>query len=300
MKSLVGKITESFEGGGLQQSLESIKEESKYSPQKMTATEAGKLLKDKKNVIILTGAGLSAASGIPTFRGNNGLWTKKYKHCETPEDLATFRFFSKYPEIKWEWCHDFLELIQRNEPNEGHHAILKYQEYCKQNDIKWTLITQNIDNYHAELLRKSDILKTKETKNGKVGHGFTDGVLEIHGNLKYMRCFKECCFDIYSVPPRDPDLSLEDQIPKWKSCGDLMRPHILWFDESYTDQLYKLNDVKNAMESDVDALIVVGTALATSLAFKIVKETLKKDILTIDIKIYLNWKLKINNIFIFN
>ena len=216
MKSLVDKIAEGFDGGSIQTNLDYIQENSKYTPQIMTAKEAGKLLKDKKNVIILTGAGLSAASGIPTFRGNDGLWTKKYKHCKSPEDLATLNFFRKYPEIKWEWCHDFLDLIQKNKPNEGHYAILKYQEYCQQNDIKWTLVTQNIDNYHAELLQKSDIISTLKTEDGDKGHGFTEGVIEIHGNLHYMRWFEEWSLDIYTVPARDPSLSLEEQIPKCK------------------------------------------------------------------------------------
>ena len=76
MKSLVDKIAEGLEGGALQTNLDHIQEKSQFTPQIMKTEEAGKLLKDKKNVIILTGAGLSASSGIPTFRGNDGLWTK--------------------------------------------------------------------------------------------------------------------------------------------------------------------------------------------------------------------------------
>ena len=93
MRTLVDRISQSISDGDLHKDLEYLKEESKYSPVKMTAVKAGKLLKDKKNIIILTGAGLSAASGIPTFRGNDGLWTKKYKYCDTPQDLATLKFF---------------------------------------------------------------------------------------------------------------------------------------------------------------------------------------------------------------
>ena len=145
MKSLIGRISEGFEGififlslnleiGG--NSMSVIEEESKYSPQKMAASTASELLKDKKNIVILTGAGLSAASGIPTFRGNDGLWTKKYKFCDKPEDLATLSFFEAHPEVKWEWTHDFYELCKKSEPNEGHQAILKFQEYCIKNNRK--------------------------------------------------------------------------------------------------------------------------------------------------------------------
>ena len=68
-----------------------------------------------------------------------------------------------------------------------------------------------------------------------------------------------------------------------------MRPHILWFDESYTNELHRVDVIRSTMESDIDALIVVGTALATSLALRIVKSVLKKDILTIDINLEPVW-----------
>ena len=210
---------------------------------------------------------------------------------ENPERFATLQYFKLYPVEKWKWWFDFIEQIKSKKPNEGHHAILKYQEYWQKNKINWTLITQNIDNYHAELLKKSDIIKTVDTEDGGKGHGFTNGVLEIHGNTLYMRCLDECCENIYTIPPLDPDLDIEDQIPKWNKCGSIMRPNILWFDESYWDEYYKLDWVKTAIESDVDALIVVGTALTTALAFKIVKEWLKRDILTIEVNLEPEWKV---------
>ena len=151
------------------------------------------------------------------------------------------------------------------------------------------MITQNIDNYHSELLQNSDVIKTEITQDGEKGHGFTNGVLEIHGNLFYMRWFNEWNLDLYSVPPRDTNKSIEDQIPKCTKCGEIMRPHILWFDESYTSEFHRLDEVQKAIGSSVDALIVVGTALATTLAFKLVREWLKKDILTIDVNLDPVW-----------
>lgn len=168
----------------------------------MKASDAGKLLKGWKNIIILTGAGLSAASGIPTFRGNNGLWTKKYKNCEKPEDLATLKYFKEWPDQKWLWTYDFIDLINSSEPSKGHEAICQFQEYCHQNDIKWTLITQNIDDLHCRVIKKSKVLKPKSKEKGTKEFGFTDNVHEIHGNIKYMRCFAECSLNLYPVPPR--------------------------------------------------------------------------------------------------
>ena len=182
--------------------LEPIKE-SKYVPEVMTSTEASKLLKDKRNVIILTGAGLSAASGIPTFRGAGGFWTKKYEHCESPEDLATRRFFVQHPEIKWDWCYDFSELVRSCEPNAGHKAICAFQEHCIKSDNKCTLITQNIDGLHTQLIEASEVLKPGIEKRDKEDFSFNEHVYEVHGNLFYMRCFEECSPKIYSIPPRD-------------------------------------------------------------------------------------------------
>lgn len=193
-----------------------IVEEPDYKPEKKTAEEASQLLKDKKNIIILTGAGLSAASGIPTFRGNGGLWTKKYKFWDKPEDMATKKFFREHPEIKWEWTHDFKEICNKAEPNDGHKAILGFQEYCKVQGIQCHLITQNIDDLHSRLIKKSKILNSSdfseeaktqasisENDTGKdsIKYGLTNHVYEVHGNLNYQRCFDDCSMDLKPVCP---------------------------------------------------------------------------------------------------
>jgi len=197
----------------------------------MSPEDASELLSYKTNIMILTGAGLSAASGIPTFRGNDGLWTKKYKHCETPEELATLKFFKAHPEVKWQWTHDFYELCKNAEPNAGHKAIVQFQEHCKLNGKQCHLVTQNIDDLHARLIQESKILKPTVTSEGEPGFGFTDFVYEIHGNLSYSRCFQECSKALKPVQVPDKELSLEDQIPKCEECKSIMRPHVLWFDE---------------------------------------------------------------------
>ena len=71
----------------------------------MDPAEAATLLLDKRKVMIITGAGLSAASGIPTFRGEGGFWTKSYPDVKRPEDMATRSYFTKHPEAKWHWIH---------------------------------------------------------------------------------------------------------------------------------------------------------------------------------------------------
>ena len=103
---------------------------------------------------------MSAASGIPTFRGDNGFWTRKYGEETDPTEILTDRFFSRNPELVWEWHYDFIELANSCMPNVGHLALLKFQEYCalSEGKVKCGLITQNIDNYDATLIKNSKIL----------------------------------------------------------------------------------------------------------------------------------------------
>lgn len=85
--------------------------------------EAAHYLKDCRNILILTGAGLSAASGIPTFRGAGGFWTKNYGGVEDPMKILTMNFLNENPEAFWDWHFDFEDIIEGKEPNAGHHAI---------------------------------------------------------------------------------------------------------------------------------------------------------------------------------
>ncbi len=85
-------------------------EDYKYQPKKMDAIEAAHLLKGKKKIMILTGAGLSAASGIPTFRGENGFWKRTYAGVGNPEQILTNSFFKQNPAAVWEWHYDLFEI----------------------------------------------------------------------------------------------------------------------------------------------------------------------------------------------
>lgn len=142
-------------------------------------------------------------------------------------------YFTKYPEIKWEWTYDFRELSQRAKPNAGHTAIHELAKHWKENGVKVSIVTQNIDSIHRRII---------EAEEAKTNSSLGIDLFEIHGNLEFMRWYNECHPAVYPTPDRPKES--EDVIPKCPNCGEMMRPHILWFDESYNEEYYKLNSVK--------------------------------------------------------
>ncbi len=146
-------------------------------------------------VVVLTGAGISADSGIPTFRDSQiGLW-KNYK----PQELASIRAFEKDPKLVWDWYRWRRGLIDRAEPNPAHYALKQLEECAPET----TIITQNIDGLHR-----------------KAG---TTHLIELHGNIHRARCL-----------PEDKSLLTWDykaDIPLCPDCGGRLRPDVVWFGE---------------------------------------------------------------------
>ena len=170
---------------------------------------------------MLTGAGISAESGIPTFRGQNGLW-REYK----PEELATPEAFARDPKLVWEWYNWRRELIGKARPNNGHKALVEL-EVRKRN---FTLITQNVDGLH-------DL-----AGNGKI--------LKLHGDIWRMRCIK--CGSNW--PDRRATLP---KLPPHCACGGLARPGVVWFGEPLPEGM--MMEAEHAVESS-QLLLVVGTS----------------------------------------
>ncbi len=148
-------------------------------------------------VAVLTGAGVSAESGVPTFRGQDGLW-RQYR----AETLATPEAFERDPKLVWEWYDWRRGLIAPVEPNPGHRVLAAWQALFPE----FSLITQNVDGLH-----------------GKSG---SRDVVELHGNIWKLRCTREgTVTEVRETPlPRLP--------PVCPSCGALLRPHVVWFGES--------------------------------------------------------------------
>jgi len=152
------------------------------------------LLRSDSKTVVLTGAGISAESGVPTFRGKDGLWNKF-----DPRELATFSAFMANPKLVWEWYQFRRDLIDKVMPNQGHIALAEMEKSLKQLRI----VTQNVDNLHQRAGSR--------------------GVIELHGNIARNKCVN--C----SAPIAEREID-PDNIPLCE-CGGKIRPDIVWFGE---------------------------------------------------------------------
>ncbi|MBI5815780.1 MAG: NAD-dependent deacylase [Nitrospinae bacterium] len=154
-------------------------------------------LQSARNAAVLTGAGVSAESGIPTFRGAGGLWNN-YR----AEDLATPEAFERDPELVWRWYDWRRGIIASKTPNPGHYALAQMEGLFE----NFTLITQNVDGLHAKAGNRR--------------------ILELHGNIWRLRCIAE------GTVREDHDVPLTQIPPRCQNCGAMERPGIVWFGES--------------------------------------------------------------------
>ncbi|MBN2246109.1 MAG: NAD-dependent deacylase [Candidatus Aminicenantes bacterium] len=180
------------------------------------------ILLQAERIAILTGAGISAESNIPTFRGEDGLW-KKYR----PEQLATPEAFSHDPHLVWEWYDWRRKIINSKNPNPGHKTLAKWETIFP----SFTVITQNIDGFHQ--------------KAGSVE------VLELHGNIWKTRCTqKDMIWENNEVP-------LKQIPPVCPKCGAILRPHVVWFGESLDLEI--LNKAFQ-ISRQCEVMFVIGTS----------------------------------------
>jgi len=170
---------------------------------------------------VLTGAGISAESGIPTFRGAGGLW-KEYK----PEDLATPEAFARDPRLVWEWYDWRRGLIAKAAPNAAHRALVTLERLKP----RFTLITQNVDGLH-DLAGSGKILK-------------------LHGDIWRMRC-TECGANF---PNRRVPLG---KLPPHCACGGLARPGVVWFGEPLPEGM--MQEAEHAA-SAAQVFLAIGTS----------------------------------------
>lgn len=173
-------------------------------------------------VVVFSGAGMSAESGVPTFRGEDGIW-KKFK----PEELANFSSFIRNPALVWEWYDHRKKLMSAVEPNAGHRAIAA-MEKCFE---KVTVVTQNVDNLHR-----------------RAGSSI---IYELHGNIDRNYCIG-CGTFITDIPPIEPGTA-----PRCTACGGLIRPDVVWFGEDLPEEEW---NASVAAARRADLFIAVGTS----------------------------------------
>ena len=183
--------------------------------------KASEWIRSAEKVVVLTGAGVSAESGIPTFRGADGLW-KKFKAT----DLATPEAFNRNPKLVWEFYNWRRELISKVKPNRAHYAIADLEK-IKPNFI---LITQNVDGLHMQAGSKR--------------------VLEIHGSIWRVRCTR--CE--YQAEDRRVPLP---KLPLCPSCNSLLRPGVVWFGEALD---FEVLEKAFTVSRSCDLMLVIGTS----------------------------------------
>jgi NAD-dependent deacetylase len=201
-----------------------------------------------KRITVLTGAGISAESGIPTFRGQEGYWTVGSVNYH-PQEMATQAMFSRQPFEVWSWYLYRLAVYRHARPNAGHYALVEMERLLQD---RFTLITQNVDNLHL-----------------KAGNSEAR-TFQIHGNTFYMRCTEDCAGRLYRLSEEvllGGKRNLTDDDKQYLSCPDcgvLARPHVLWFDECYDEKHFKYESSLKAADN-TDILVIAGTSGATTL-----------------------------------
>ena len=194
---------------------------------------AAALLAGARRVVALTGAGISAESGVPTFRGAEGLW-----RTHDPMQLATPKGFQRRPRDVWAWYRWRQALVRRCAPNAGHAALVRLEDRLGDG---FTLVTQNVDGLHARAGSRR--------------------VYELHGNLFRDRCTQcQRGVDVSGAPdvPVDPDDPTRDPpLPACGACGGLLRPGVVWFREALPMRV--LEAAEEAVAHG-ELLLVIGTS----------------------------------------
>jgi NAD-dependent deacetylase len=186
------------------------------------------VLRAATSLVVLTGAGISAESGVPTFRGAGGLW-RNYP----PEQLATPEAFARDPRLVWEWYDWRRQVIHKAQPNAGHRALVALEDRIAalpHREGSFTLVTQNVDGLHD-----------------RAGSG---EVLKLHGDIWLMRC--TAC----GALERNEDVPLKELPPRCR-CGQVLRPGVVWFGEALPEAEWERASEASAR---TQVMIVVGTS----------------------------------------
>ena len=210
-------------------------------------------------VLVVTGAGVSAASGLPTFRGTDpgAIWAHDVL------EVGTFQYFQRHPVAWWQWFLDRFSGLPGARPNAAHRALVDLERWQLARGGDFLLVTQNIDTLHEQAGSRR--------------------LLKVHGSFDRLRCARTGCrlgAPAGSMPVSDVDLAPfiaapgRDTLPRCPECGALLRPHALLFDEFYEDHIdYGYGEVLRALERMALALFV-GTSFAVAVTDVVLREAL--------------------------
>ncbi|HEY6147749.1 MAG TPA: NAD-dependent deacylase [Thermoanaerobaculia bacterium] len=210
--------------------------------------ELARRIRGAPRITVLTGAGVSAASGIPTFRGPGGLW-RNFK----PEELATPEAFARDPALVWEWYAWRRELVAKAKPNRAHEVLAAWSRRLR----GLTVITQNVDGLHE-----------------RAG---TENVVRYHGSLWELQCWERCA----KAPPswRDDSASFARLPPACPHCGGLARPGVVWFGEPIPASALRAS----AAATDCDVFLAIGTSSLVYPAAALAEEAAARGAFTAEI-----------------
>ena len=214
-------------------------------------------------ILVVTGAGVSLASGIPTFRGNDpdAVW-----HNDVFK-LGTIEYFRRHPAASWQWYLSRFEAALAARPNPAHFALAALERWQKERGGRFLLVTQNVDVLHE--------------------HAGSRELVKVHGSLDRVRCSRVGC-DL-GAPSGTLARSAVDLetfqanpvphlLPHCPACGALVRQHVLWFDEYYED--HRDYQYPRVLQSSYDASMVVfvGTSFAVGVTDMVMEAALERDV----------------------
>ena len=223
----------------------------------------------KGRLVVVTGAGVSQASGIPTFRGTDpdAIWKRDVT------ELGTRRFFESDPAGSWSWYSSRFDMVLDKEPNPAHHALAAIERWHVARSGRFLLVTQNVDPLHERA--GSELL------------------VKVHGSADRVRCTRQGCENGAprgSLLREDVDMGafaaepVVGNLPRCPACGNLLRQHVLWFDEFYDEhEDYQWGRVLLAAQT-LDCLLFVGTSLSVGVTELFLRAAIEMDrpVLAID------------------
>jgi NAD-dependent deacetylase len=191
-------------------------------------------------VLVITGAGVSAESGIPTFRGKDGYWRNL-----DPIKLATPEAFARDPELVWQWYRERRQRIRNAQPNAAHEAVARLAQRADE----FLLVTQNVDDLH----KRAGLAKAE--------------MVQIHGDIFVTRCSR-CGFNRHDYPPlqsygpaSEQEEGQQNGVPRCTKCDALMRPGVVWFGEPLP--LRETERVEKYLQRDPCGVVIVAGTTAT-------------------------------------